>query len=178
MADISVEKILDKDWKIHIEPSADLTPGDKAVGTVAVGWIMTPFGRLSYREVDWELNVEKAANLAANKWGGTWDDAKLKDLLVGLDDGSGLLGLTGFNEVDLSGLMDRQAVAENPITPTPADNDSLFEQLTFVVTRAQMSEIGFALDQAVKAGPFGETGNANARGNALARIAQVYRGAR
>lgn len=168
-------KTLDASWPIFLAPASELSERDKNVGTVALGWINTPFGRLAYREVEWEINVEKAANIAANQHGGSWDDAALKDLLVGLDDGSGLLALTGFNEVDLSGLMDRQAAAETPLTPSPAENDSLFEQLTFVVTRSQMSEIGFALDQAVKAGPFGETGNANARGNALARIAAAYR---
>ncbi len=166
-------KTLDKSWGIWTDNAANLTAGDKAVGTVAIGFVDTPFGRLSYREVDWAENVEKAANLAANQHGGSWDDAALKDLLVGLDDGSGLLALTGFNEVDLSGLMDRAGAAA--MAPTPEDKDSMFEQLTFVVTRQQMSEIGFALDQAVKAGPFGDTGNANARGNALARIAAAYK---
>lgn len=165
-------KTLLPDWPIKI---IIRYPEPTKTGTVAQGHIETPFGDLYYREVEWTEAVEKAANLAANQHGGSWDDAKLKDLLVGLDDGSGLLALTGFNEVDLSGLMDRAGAAAAGITETPAEKDSMFEQLTFVVTRAQMSEIGFALDQAVKAGPFGETGNANARGNALARIAASYK---
>lgn len=165
-------KTLDKSWPLWIAPDDTLTEGDRRVGTVAMGFIETPFGRLSYREVDWDQKIEKAANMAANKWGGSWDDAALKDLLTEIDDGSGLIGLSGFNEVDLSGLMDRDGVAA--MTETPAEKEQLFEQLTFVVTRAQMSDIGFALDKADKAGPFGETGNANKRGNALARIAAAY----
>lgn len=162
-------KALDASWPIRIEKTFE-TP-DKC-GTVARGFIETPFGEIAYRVVEWTEKVEQAAMIAANRHGGEWNDSELKGLLVGLDDGSGLLALTGFDEVDLSGLMDRAGAAAMP--ETPAESDSLFEQLTFVVTRAQMSEIGFALDQAVKRGPFGPTGNANSRGNALHRIAMEF----
>lgn len=168
-------KTLDASWPIKIIIKY---PEPTKTGTVAQGHIETPFGDLYYREVEWTEAVEKAANIAANQHGGSWDDAKLKDLLVGLDDGSGLLSLTGFNEVDLSGLIERQAAAEEkaPIAETPAEKENLFEQLVFVLTREQMAEVGFALDKAIKAGDFGATGNANARGNALARIAAAYAG--
>ena len=163
-------KTLDASWPIILS-TEELTEGDKKVGTVAVGFILTPFGRLAYREVDWELKTEQAANIAANNPAGQWDDAALKAILVDLDDGSGLIELSGFSNTDLEGLLDRQ-----PPAPTPSEAEVMFEQISFVVTKEQLSAIGFALDKATKAGDFGDTGNQNARGNALARICEMYQG--
>lgn len=158
-------KTLDPSWTI-VGASADgVTEGDRKVGTVAIGFIKTPFGRLAYREVDWEPNIERAANLAANNPAGEWDDAKLRELLVTIDDGSGLLEMTGFDDKDLAGLIGKE--------PPPAPEE-LYTQLTFTLTREQFAEIGFAIDQAIKAGPFEKTGNENARGNAIHRICKAY----
>lgn len=162
-------KTLDPSWPLWIAPPDTLTEGDKRVGTVAMGFIETPFGRLSYREVEWDENLEKAANVAANKHGGKWDDGKLKELLVSIDDGTPLLSLTGFGTVDLDGMLGRGVPA-----PLPSEADKLFEQLTIVVTKEQLATIGFAIDKAIKAGPFEKTGNENKRGNAIARICAAY----
>lgn len=162
-------KTLDPEWNIIFYPITSAE--EMKTGTIRRGWIETPFGGLSFREVDWDEKIERAANLAANKHGGSWDDKKLADLLVGLDDGSPLLELTGFKPVDLEGLIGRGPKAE-----LPSEAAALFEQLTFVLTKEQLALIGFALDLAIRAGEFKETGNKNARGNALARIAAAYRG--
>lgn len=170
-------KTLDASWPIKITESSRSIDGEKLIpdldkcGTVARGFIETPFGPLSYREVVWEEKVERAANVAANKHGGEWDDDKLRDLLVLLDDGSGLLELTGFGSVDLEGLVGHGTED----LPTPSENDRLFEQITFTVTKSQLATIGFALDTAAKSGPFENTVNENKRGNALFRIAEYYR---
>lgn len=63
------------DWGIVKKPHTDKT------GTVATGYIETPSGRMSYREVDWPEDKEKKANIAANKHGGEFDDDLLKQLL-------------------------------------------------------------------------------------------------
>ena len=84
-------KELDPSWQIEKQEHVDAT------GTIAVGHIEAPWGRLSYREVDWEERKEAAANIAANKHGGEWDIPKLKDLIVELDDGSMDMELTGFD---------------------------------------------------------------------------------
>lgn len=47
-------------------------------GTVAQGYIEIKGERISYREVYWDANTEKAANIAANKGAGEWDPAKLE----------------------------------------------------------------------------------------------------
>src|SRR6185295_3108066 len=71
-------------------------------GTVALGYVETPRGRWSYREVDWPEKMEKAANVAANAHGGEFDLPKLKDLLTELDDGAFDLTLVGFDEAELA----------------------------------------------------------------------------
>ena len=82
-------KSLDPTWRIHKHPAKDTT------GTVSLGYIETPQGRFNYREVRWPLRKEKAANLAANKISGEWDNHKLAPILeelAPLPD----LSMTGF----------------------------------------------------------------------------------
>lgn len=93
-------KGLGSDLSIETEPASD------SVGTVAIGYVLSPFGRWQYREVDWPEQKEVAACIAANKHSGEWDYPKLKDLLCDLDDGEFDLSLTGFDEKALKGLID------------------------------------------------------------------------
>jgi DNA modification methylase len=46
-------------------------------GTVCTGYVLLDGERFSYREVDWDKNQERAANIAANKQAGQWDLPKL-----------------------------------------------------------------------------------------------------
>lgn len=93
-------KNLDPSWKITTKEHTDQT------GTVAIGYIETPRGLLTYREVDWPEKREKAANLAANKHGGEWDIPMLKEQLLELDTGELNLELTGFGQGELKDLID------------------------------------------------------------------------
>jgi len=90
-------KHFNPDWPISLQDAHDDT------GTVAVGYIDTPFGKWSYREVDWDESREKAANIAANRHGGEFDTSMLSDILSEID--TSLLPLTGFNELELSDIM-------------------------------------------------------------------------
>lgn len=83
----------------------DKTPFTDEVGTVAIGYINTEIGKFSYREVNWSLEKEKAANIAANKSGGEWDFTKLKDLMENLDTGELDLELTGFDNQEIEKLL-------------------------------------------------------------------------
>ncbi len=60
-----------------------------AIGTVAVGHILVPTEkgaiRIPYREVAWDGDTERAANIAANAAGGTFDQLKLGRVLDGLE---------------------------------------------------------------------------------------------
>lgn len=89
-------KTLDPAWNIHAEPHTDKT------GTVAVGYIETPNGRLQYREVEWKPAKERAANIAANVAAGQFDDGLLADAIESLKVDGIDLELTGLSsdEVD------------------------------------------------------------------------------
>lgn len=165
-------KLFDKSWPIEITATYDPARAD---GTVAEGYVLGPEGtRFSYREVEWPLAKEKAANIAANQHGGEFDMGLLKSLLVELDDGSFDLGLTGFDEKELQAMIDR--AADVPM-PDALPEESEFSQMTFIVTKAQKALINSAMGLAEAAGPFEGTGNENRNGNALARIAGAYKGA-
>ncbi|MFH1058315.1 MAG: hypothetical protein V1797_06475 [Pseudomonadota bacterium] len=103
-------KSLKKSWSIVSEPHSD------KVGTVAVGYIETPWGRWSYREVDWPEAREKAANVAANQHGGEFEDEGLKALLAEVGGMDFDLSLTGF---DLDELQELLGNAPEPLTPAP-----------------------------------------------------------
>jgi len=92
-------KHFDPAWKIAKEKHED------NVGTVAQGYIETPFGRWTYREVDWGLEKEKAANIAANEHGGEFDLPALSELLIELDTGAFDMDLVGFSPEELENLL-------------------------------------------------------------------------
>lgn len=92
-------KNLDPSWKIEKESHFD------KVGTIALGYIETPWGRWQYREVNWPEKKEAAANVAANKHGGEFDLPKLKDIMIDLDTGDFDMELTGFNTHELEMMM-------------------------------------------------------------------------
>jgi len=92
-------KKLNPDFKIYKEPYKDIT------GTVSNGYIETSNGRFSYREVDWEAAKEMAANIAANKIGGAWDNDKLKEVFLELDQLNFELELTGFDLPKIENMM-------------------------------------------------------------------------
>ncbi len=88
-------KHFDPAWPIHKEPYYDQT------GTVALGYIETPDGRWTYREVDWDHKKEMAANIAANKHGGDWDEDLLDQILLDLYQTGLEMPLTGFTDEEL-----------------------------------------------------------------------------
>jgi DNA modification methylase len=56
--------------------------------------------------VDLTPQREKALNVALNKISGDWDLDKLRELLVGLDDGTFDVSLSGFDDTELKALID------------------------------------------------------------------------
>lgn len=72
-------------------------------GTVSHGFILINDERYAYREVDWDITREKAANLAANANGGEFDDESfgllIKELSLDADFDCELIGFD-FTEVE------------------------------------------------------------------------------
>jgi len=71
--------------------------------------------------VDLDEQREKALNIALNKISGEWDNQKLKDLLMEIDDGLFDMGLTGFNSEEIEEMMTQHF--------KPADIDELLQEL-------------------------------------------------
>jgi hypothetical protein len=121
-------KNLDPAWKIVTKPQTDPT------GTTAAGYIETPHGRLTYREVDWPESKEKQANIAANKHGGEFDDELLKNLVeeIKLEDPAMDIALIGFDDKELTLLTDKIDTEENHEDDFVPDKDpNILVRLSF-----------------------------------------------
>lgn len=92
-------KVFSKEWEITKTDTTD------ACGTVATGFIEMPGGRMTYREVDWPEEKEKAANISANKQGGDFDEPLLRDLINELKISGVDMELTGFDTVELRDIL-------------------------------------------------------------------------
>lgn len=94
---------------------------------------------LGYEEVDVVVvalnkQKEKALNIALNKITGEWDELKLKDLLLDLDLGDYDISLTGFEQNDLTELVDKLAV-EPEAVDDGFDEDEALAQISEPVTK-------------------------------------------
>lgn len=94
---------------------------------------------LGYEEVDvvvvdLDKQKEKALNIALNKITGEWDELKLKDLLLDLDLGDYDITFTGFEQKDLTELVDSLAV-EPETVDDEFDEEEALEQISEPVTR-------------------------------------------
>jgi hypothetical protein len=76
-----------------------------AVGTVAYGFVEMNGTRYSYREVDWNQNRERAANIAANKHGGEFDDALVTQIIRELDVNAPESASIGFDADELAKIL-------------------------------------------------------------------------
>lgn len=65
-------------------------------------------------------------------------------------------------------------VAEVPFPEMPDSDKPDIEQMTFLLHKDQVNEVRRAMDVAKSLGEYGETGNENSNGNALARIAELF----
>lgn len=92
---------------------------------------------LGYEEID-VVNVdldetrEKALNIALNKISGKWDEPKLKDLLLDIDNGEFDVELTGFGMDEIEKLMNKFAVEEEE-RPELEFTPELLEEHNYIV---------------------------------------------
>lgn len=94
-------------------------------GTVAEGWFTSNNERFPYREVYWDSNLEKAANIAANRGAGSWDVPKLNEWLKNLSDFDldFDLDLTMFDAKELADLPIPIEVGAHTRTPGKGQKD-------------------------------------------------------
>lgn len=91
-------KHFDASWEIELISHAGTGKILDSVGTVAHGLIHTPFGLWTYRQVRWTLAQEKAANIAANAHGGSFDMQALRGVIADLQTAGEDLTITGLEE--------------------------------------------------------------------------------
>lgn len=101
-------------------------------GTVADGFVMVDGEKFTYREVDWDETKEKAANLAANKHGGSFDMIQAGEWLTELQEMKFDISLTGF---DLSDIPVVEVVGE-------CDEDAVPESVPSVSVLGDVYELG------------------------------------
>lgn len=92
----------------HFQPDDEVIkkPCADKTGTVAIGYIINKNGsRWQYREVDWSEKKEIAANIAANKHGGTFIEAEVEQLIKEIEDEVDLT-LTGFSEKEIKEMLE------------------------------------------------------------------------
>lgn len=130
-------KNFDPSWLIDKKESKD------DLGTVAIGYIETPFGKWAYREVEWDEDKERAANVAANNHGGEFDEVTLAELVRELD--GDLQNFIGFDGEGLESLLGEFEVNVVESVPSIAVNEK-FGQITFTFTVEQKEEIEFMLN--------------------------------
>lgn len=115
-------KIIPKDAEIKI---TERNSEPSRTGTVAHGYIVIDGEKYTYREVDWDEQREKAANIAANAHGGDWDEEKLGEILKELSaDVNFDIDLTGFTLAEVY-----QTIGDDPTHDTADRLMALSEQL-------------------------------------------------
>lgn len=110
-------KHFNQDWPVILGDQALGKKALDAVGTMTQGYIKTPFGLWTYREVRWPLATEKAANLAANAHGGTFDMTAVAGLLKDLQAAGEDLEITGLGLQAINGLLEEIKEPETPVRP-------------------------------------------------------------
>ncbi len=113
-------KVFDGKSKIVIEKK--YTKPTKT-GTVAEGFVLFGDERFKYREVLWDDMREKAANIAANKGAGEWDEQILAEWVRDIGDFGLDVELTMFDDVERSELALTLEPAKKKEKPEPDSDD-------------------------------------------------------
>lgn len=187
----SLSKLLPADYN----PREELQPGDpefeqlrdaieqigfavplvvnKATGRVVGGHQrLNVLAQLGYKsapvvEIDLDETSEKALNVALNKIEGRWDESKLSDLLLGLEQSEGGVHLAGFTDVQLDELLRRvdqqqstsflddlvQGSLTDPDRPKEDDDrdqEQLWTAVTYPLRQEERREVRRILDAATE----------------------------
>ena len=125
----------------------------------------------------------KAYRLADNQTASLaeWDYELLPIEIADLQGMDFDLPVLGFSDAAIGAMADALRIPGggewgDALGKVPEGGSSGFQQMTFMLTDAQADRVKLALTEAKAAGPFEDTGNENSNGNAIARIAEAYRG--
>lgn len=122
----------------------------------------------------WTEAQKRAYVLADNKLAlnAGWNEELLGVELLELRDQGFDLPLVGFDISELNELMREVAAAGFPVLPE--GDRAPYQQITFMLHDDQVEIVKRAIAAAKARGPFEDTENDNANGNALTRISETY----
>ncbi len=144
-----------------------------SVGTVARGYVLLGDEKYMYREVDWAVEFEEAANVAANRIQGEWDRDALAQIMFEMD--PELHDLTGQTEDEIAKLLSSVSGDSNE-PESPEDDEPGYERMTFSFTTEQADVMRRAIESAKSKEKFDTQVNENSDGNAVYFMALNYLG--
>lgn len=132
---------------------------------LALGWEEISVARVPE---DWSRERQMAYALADNRTAelAEWDQAMLDEQVFELQ--------AADFDVEALGFDMPEGLSEFPTLPDAEDFE--LEQMTFILHKSQGDTIRAALHVAKSLGEYGETGNTNSNGNAIARVAELFLG--
>ncbi len=104
-----------------------------------------------------------------------WDMEMLSLELGELSEAGYDLALTGFSEGEISDMLKNAAALDEMPGLSDADKPEI-QQMTFTLHDTQAEAVLRALEVAKGMGEYGDTGNENSNGNALARVCEMFVG--
>jgi len=112
--------------------------GEKRVrAATELGWTEVPYSTVSL-----PLEKEKALNLALNKIEDQWDEEKLAQVITDLTQSDFDISITGFNEVEVSNLLDTTMLLEAE-DEKPWDTEEEIRQITDPISKyGEVYQIG------------------------------------
>jgi hypothetical protein len=142
------------------------------VGTVALGYVVIGTKQFAYREVDWPIEKQKAANIAANRIQGEFDLDLLAEANQFLEDQApDLLEMTGQTETERDHLKRRNG--PDPETDEPKNDDGS-RPFEVRLSEAQLSVVENAIATMKRNRQLTMELNSDLNGNALFYICEQY----
>jgi len=141
---------------------ADYASGNKLVPTICLAH-MTESQKRAYVLADNQLAMNAG-----------WDNDLLAVELDELRDCDFDLGLIGFTTKDLDDLIGTPNIPGIGAPGLPTGGKGEIQTMTFTLHDDQAKQVVEAMALAKTMGDFGETGNGNSNGNALARICETF----
>lgn len=146
-------------------------PEETKRGTVRLGYVIVDGEPHTYREVRWSPEIQRVANIAANRAGGEWDRDLLAEALFdisGFDDSSELLLLTALHEDEISDLLDSVSATQND----KSQNDEC--HISVKLSDDQLEIVNQVLMHVLAHNEFDLNINPDRNGNALYYICKQY----
>lgn len=159
----------DQNAKVQITQRFD-TP--TAQGTVALGYVIVNGEPWNYREVRWPLELQRAANIAANYAGGEFDNELLAENLYALselENSDELLALTAMDDEAIGRLIKTVAGTDEPAAEATEN-----ERLSFRLTAGQREIVEQAIAHVLQSQSFDFNLNPDKNGNALYFLCTQY----